>query len=102
MFELAKEIYFDKRALVEESTRDKSPIRLLKSPAIMTSGTSTLYSPENSDDLYDRKKLLIEEKQAGNNSNIIDEEIIGIGEKLLEYKCRSTKQLRFLFIKCLN
>ena len=35
MFEFAKGMYFDEKALSNKSTRDKSLIRLLKSPAIM-------------------------------------------------------------------
>ena len=37
MFEFANEMYFDEKALGNKSTRDKSLIRLLKSPGIMVS-----------------------------------------------------------------
>ena len=37
-------------------------------------------------------KILLQEKQAGNISNITDEEIVAVADKLLEYKFISTKQ----------
>ena len=40
--DFAKELYFDKKVLVNKSTRDKTVIRLLKSPAIMASRISTI------------------------------------------------------------
>ena len=36
-FEISKEMYFDEKPLGLEGTRDKSLIRLLRSPAIMAS-----------------------------------------------------------------
>ena len=65
--------------------------------------------------------MLLQEKQAGNNSDLINQEIVAIVDKLLEYKCISKKQheqilnncnyykysvkvcmLVFLYLKCLN
>ena len=40
---------------------------------------------------FDIIKLLLQEKHAGNNSDIINEEIIALVDKLLEYKCISKK-----------
>ena len=45
----------------------------------------------DSNELSDRKKLLLPEKQAENNFNISGEEGIAIADKLLENKCKSTK-----------
>ena len=50
--------------------------------------------------LCDRLKLLLQEKHAGNNSDIINEEIVAIVDKLLEYKCISKKQHKQILIKC--
>ena len=47
-------------------------------------------------------KLLLQEKQSGNNSNNFDEESIVKADKLLEYKCITTKQHEFLPLKCFN
>ena len=47
--------------------------------------------------LCDKLKLLLPEKETGNNSNIINEEIFAITVKLLEYKYLSTKEHLKLF-----
>ena len=91
MFDFAKEMYFDEKALGKKTTDEKSLTKMLNSPAIVASRISTIFSPENSNELFDRLKLLLQEKQAGIISNITDEEIIAIADKLLEYKCISTK-----------
>ena len=38
IYDFAKELYFDVKSMVNKSTQDRSPIRLLKSPAIMAPG----------------------------------------------------------------
>ena len=43
--------------------------------------------------------MLLEEKQAGNNSDISNEEIIAIADNLLEYKRISKKQQKQILIK---
>ena len=52
------------------------------------------------DDFCDSLKLLLEKKQAGNGSELINDEIIAILDKLLQYKCISKKQHKKLLIKC--
>ena len=47
MFDFAKEMYFDEKAPGNKSSTDRSFIRVLKSPAIMASGISTISSPES-------------------------------------------------------
>ena len=83
-----------------KSDRDKSPKKLLKSPVIMASGVSTIFIPSDPNELCDRWKLLLQEKQAGNNSDIINDEIVAIVDKLLKNKCTSKKQHKELLIKC--
>ena len=96
-----------------KNDRDKSMIRFLKSSAIMASGVSkTLFLSPGLDELCDRLKLLLQEKHAGNNSDIFNQEIVAIVDKLLEYKCISKKQHKqilhymnnmfFLYLNCLN
>ena len=75
---------------------------MLRSSAILDSGVVTVFLPENPNELFDRLKLLVQEKQAGNNSDIFNIEIIAIADKLLEYKCTSNKQHRVLLLKYLN
>ena len=92
IYEFAKEMNFNIREKGNKSDRDKSIIRLLRSPRIMASGVTTIFLSENADELCDRLKLLLQEKHAGNNSDLINDEIVAIVDKLLEYKCISKKQ----------
>ena len=83
------------------SMRHSSMIRLLNHPPIKASGfTKTIILSCDPDELCDRFKLLLQEKHAGNNSNLIDEEIVAIVDRLLEYKCISRKQHKQILIKC--
>ena len=101
MYDFAKEKHFDVKKIGYKSTRDRSLIKLLKSPAIMASGVSkTIFFSSDPDELCNRLKMLLQEKQAGNNSDIINQEIVAIIDKLLEYKCTSKKQHKQILIKC--
>ena len=83
--EFAKEMKYDINSTGRPSVRHNSMIRLLDQPAIMASGFSTtIILSSDSNELCDRLKLLLQEKQAGNNSNIINQEIVAIVDKLLE------------------
>ena len=100
MYNFAKEMHFDERRVGNKSTRDRTLINLLKSPAIMASGVSkTILLSSDPDELCDRLKLLLQEKHAGNNSDLINYEIIAIVDKLFEYKCISNKQHKQIFFK---
>ena len=93
MYDFAKEMHFDERRVGNKPTRDKTLTKLPKSPAIMASGVpKTKFLSTDLNELCDRLKLLIQEKQAGNNSDIINEEIVAIVDKLLEYKFMCRKQ----------
>ena len=48
----------------------------------MVSGISTKFLSENSNELCDRLKLILQKKQAGNSPNLIDGEIDAIAEKI--------------------
>ena len=101
MYDFAKEMHFDERRVGNKSTQDRTLINLLNSPAIMASGiTKTIFLSSDPNELCDRLKLLLQEKQAGNNSDIINEEIVAIVDKLLEYKCISKKEHKQILIKC--
>ena len=101
MYDFAKEMHFDKKAAGNKSVRDRTLIDLLKSPAIMASGVSkTIFLSSDPDELCDRLKLLLQEKHGGNNSDLINDEIITIIDKLLEYKCITKKQHKQILIKC--
>ena len=66
----------------------------------MSSAIPTIILSEKLDELCDRLKLILLEKNAGKNSNKINEEIVAIVDKLLVYKCISTKQHKQILIKC--
>ena len=101
IYEFAKEMNYDTKSTGRPSIRHNSMIRLLDQPAIMASGISkTIILSSNADEICDRLKLLLQEKHGGNNSNLIDEEIVAIVDSLLEYKCLSKKQHKQILIKC--
>ena len=101
MYDFAKEMHYDLKAQGNKSTRDRTLIKLLKSPAITASGVSnTIFLSSDADELCNRLKLLLQEKHAGNNSDIINQEIVAIVDKLLEYKCISKKQHKQILLKC--
>ena len=90
MYDFAKEMHFDPKASGNKSTRDSKLIKLLNSPGLIVSASGvskTIFLSSDSNELCDRLKLLLQEKHAGNNSDKINEEIVVIIDKLLEYKC---------------
>ena len=94
-------MHSDEKRVRNISTRDRTLIKLLNSPAIMASGIlKTIFLSSDPNELCDRLKLLLQEKHAGNNSNIINEENDAIVDKLLKYKCISKKQHKQILIKC--
>ena len=101
IYQFAKEMNYDIKSTGRPSTRHNSMIRLLDQPAIMASGISkTIILSSDPNEICDRLKLLLQEKHAGNNSDIINDEIVAIVDKLLEYKCISKKQHKQILIKC--
>ena len=92
---------YDTKSTGRPSTRHDSMVRLLNQPVIMASRFSkTIILSSDPNELCDRLKLLLQEKHGGNNSNLIDEEIVAIVDKLLEYKCISKKQHKQILINC--
>ena len=101
MYDFAKEMHFDERRVGNKSTRDRTLVNLLNSPSIVASGVSkTIFLTSNPNELCDRLKLFLQEKHSGNNSDIINDEIVAIVDKLLDYKCISKKEHKQFFIKC--
>ena len=101
IYEFAKEMNYDTKSTGRPSTRHTSIIKVLESPAISASGISkTIILSSDPNELCDRLKLLLQEKHAGNNSDIINDEIVAIVDKLLEYKCISKKQHKQILLKC--
>ena len=51
IYDFAKEIHFDLKAPSNESTRDRTPKEIFKSPAIMALGVTTIFLSEKPDEL---------------------------------------------------
>ena len=103
MYDFAKEMHFDPKASGNKSTRDRKLIKLLNSPGLIVSASGvskTIFLSSDANELCDRLKLLLQEKHSGNNSDIINEEIVVIIDNLLEYKCITKKQHNQILIKC--
>ena len=96
-------MHFDPNAVGNISTRDRTLITLLESPGLIVSASGvskTIFLSSDPDELSNRLNLLLQEKHAGNNSDIINDEIVAIIDKLLEYKCISKKQHKEILINC--
>ena len=103
MYDFAKEMHFDQNAVGNKSSRDRKLIKLLKSPGLTVSASGvskTIFLSSDPDELCDRLKLLLQEKHAGNNSDIINDEIVAIIDALLVYGCITKKQHKQILIKC--
>ena len=103
MYDFAKEMNFDTKALGIKSIRERTLINLLKSPGLMISASGvsrTIFLSSDPDELCNRLTLLLQEKHAGNNSDLINDEIVAIVDKILEYKCISKKQHKQILLKC--
>ena len=103
MYDFAKEMHFDPKAFGNKSIRDRKLIKLPNSPVLLVSASGvskTIFLSSDPNELCDRLKLLIQEKNAGNSSNILNDGIVAIIDKLLEYKCISKKQHKQILLKC--
>ena len=60
----------------------------------------TIFLSSGTDELCNRIKLFLQEKQDGNFSDMINEGIAAIVDYLLEYKCLSKKQHKQLLTIC--
>ena len=101
IYEFAKEMNYDTKSIGRPSIRHNSVVKILNSSAIMASGVSNiLFLSSDPDEMCDRLRLLLQQKHAGNNSDLINDEIVAIVDNLLEYKCISKKQHQQILIKC--
>ena len=103
MYDFAKEMNFDLKAPGNKSTRDRTLIKLLKSPGLIVSASvvsKTIFLSSDPDELCNRLKLILQERHAGKSSDIINDELVAIVNKLLEDKCISKEQHKQILIKC--
>ena len=104
LYDFAREMNFDIKAQGIKSLRDRSFKKILKLPGLMYSASgfpNTIFFSSNGDEFFDSSKLSLQEKHAGNFSNIIDDEIVAIADNLLENKNLSKKQHEQILIKCI-
>ena len=102
MYDFAKEMNFDLKDVGKKSTRDKTLIKLLESPGsiVSASGLSKIiFLSSDPDEICNRLNTLLQEKQGGNNSDLIHDEIVAKVDELLEYKCVSQKQHKQILLK---
>ena len=94
---------FDLKATVKLSTPDRKLIKLLKSPGLMVSApgvSNIIFLSSDPNELCNRIKLLLQEKQAEKNSDGNNHEIVAIKDELLEDQCISMKQHKQILNKC--
>ena len=102
MCDFAKEMKIDVKAQGNISIRDRTLKKVLKTPGLMVSASGvskTIFLSSDPNEICDRSKLLLQEKQAGNNSDIFNQEIVAMVDKLLQYESISKKQHKQLLIK---
>ena len=100
IYEFVTERNYDTKSIGRPSVRHISMVKILNSPAIMASRLPTIFLSENPDELFDRLRLLLQEKHARDNSDVIKDEIVALIDKLLEYKCITKKQHKQILVKC--
>ena len=98
-FEFGKERKFDFKQKGQPINGDTSMIKLLNLSSIMASGFSTVSLLSDPNELCDRLKVLLQQKQARNSSDIFNDGIVATFDKLLENKCMSKKQHKQFFFK---
>ena len=99
MYEFAKENCFDERVWVIKALGINLLKRLFLSSAIIAGSLKKSYKKWLSSipsSLCDRLKIILQERQADNNSIKTKEEIIATADIFLRYKCISTKHSIFL------
>ena len=84
---LKKEMYFFESVSGKKGTRDEPFFNLRKISAFIAPGISTVILPDKPNELFDRIKLLLQWKQIGKISDIINEEIVAMYDEILEHKC---------------
>ena len=75
-------------------------MKLLNLPDNMAPGISKIVLLSDSNELCDKLNILLQEKETGNNSDSLNNDITAIVDKLLQYKCLSKKQHKQTSIKC--
>ena len=80
----SKRYYFIKDLINQYTYRDQQ--------SQLGSGLNFIFLPSDPDELVDQLKLLYFEKVGGNDNPMLNEQIIAIADKLLQYQCITTNQ----------
>ena len=80
----SKRYYFIKDLINQYTYRDQQ--------SQLGSGLNFIFLPSDPDELVDQLKLLYFEKVGGNHNPMLNEQIIAIADKLLQYQCITTNQ----------
>ena len=80
----SKRYYFIKNLINQYTYRDQQ--------SQLGSGLNFIFLPSDPDELVDQLKLLYFEKVGGNDNPMLNEQIIAIADKLLQYQCITTNQ----------
>ena len=80
----SKRYYFIKNLINQYTYRDQQ--------SQLGSGLNCIFLPSDQDELVDQLKLLYFEKVGGNDNPMLNEQIIAIADKLLQYQCITTIQ----------
>ena len=84
--DLMDEMFLDIRAKGKFSKDNIVIINYFNRRDIISSELRTIFLSENINELSDRFKLILQEKQAGKYSNVNDEEKVALNIRLLQYK----------------
>ena len=92
-------MHFDIHEERAKSSRDRTLVNNYYKKSILAFGLKTNFLSENPDELCDKLKLLLQEKQTRINSNIIIQEMVAINVEILAYKCITSTQHKTIFKK---
>ena len=112
LYNFAEELRFDDVHRRIKGTRERSLVSLLYSEAIRAldfyrglpdhTRAKSRWMSTNPNHICKELNLLFQKNAAGNISNKIGEDVISIEDKLVEQKCISIKQHKFLLLPCFN
>ena len=90
-----------------KSKRDRNLIKNhFNKRAVLASVLKTIFISEKPKEICDRLKSILQEKQAGKNSDVVNREMGAIIDKLLEYNCmtpthhKKLLKILMLYRKC--
>ena len=100
IYKFYKDVKYDLSLAGDKRSNRYNYIKKLETKSIRATDVEVIFLSSNPNVLVDRLHLLYQEKLSGNDSNIINDEMIAIYDKLYEYsiitKSDHIKMLEFL------